>query len=215
MPYADTAAVTVTTAWTSLGVSPLSFVNAADLSMQVFRQASGVPAATVVGAALEAGQKYVNEGAEEIVYARLMPDQRTASPTRTIFVERSVLQAGVPAVPNTAFILDSLASTNGALIATGSSGLHAFYASNIGATIAFVKLHNKATAPTVGTDIPAMIISVPAAVAGVPGIATLPIGAVGFRFPLGLGIATTGLVTDADTTAVAAGQVKVILSRTV
>jgi hypothetical protein len=60
-----------------------------------------------------------------------------------------------------------------------------------------------------------MIIPVPAAVAGVPGVATLPVGFNGFRFALGLGLAITGAVADNDTTAVAAGQVKVILSRTV
>jgi hypothetical protein len=93
--------------------------------------------------------------------------------------------------------------------------LQCLYATNTGATIAFVKLYNKATAPTVGTDVPAMIIPVPAAVAGVPGHSPMinP-GFNGYRFALGLGLAITGLVADTDTTAVAAGQVKVILSRT-
>jgi hypothetical protein len=127
----------------------------------------------------------------------------------------AINSAGTPAAPATPYILNSLASTNGALILTGSSGLHAFYATNTGATPAFVKLYNKATAPTVGTDVPAMIIPVPAAVSGVPGVATLPIGTNGFRFALGLGIAITGGVADNDTTAIGAGQVKVILSRTV
>jgi hypothetical protein len=127
----------------------------------------------------------------------------------------SVTTAGTPLAPATPYILNSAASTNGALILTGTSGLHAFYATNTGATAAFVKLYNKATAPTVGTDVPAMILSVPAAVSGVPGVCTLPIGFNGFRFALGLGIAITGAVGDTDTTAVAAGQVKVILSRTV
>jgi len=127
----------------------------------------------------------------------------------------SVTTSGTPLAPATPYILNSLATTNGALILTGTSGLHAFYASNIGATTAFVKLYNKATAPTVGTDVPAMVIPVPPdAVTGI-GIATLPIGHNGFRFALGLGIAITGGVADSDTTAVAAGQVKVILSRTV
>lgn len=120
-----------------------------------------------------------------------------------------------PVVPATPYFLNSAATTNGALIITGTSGLQAFYATNIGATAAFVKLYNKASAPTVGTDTPEMIIYVPAAVAGVPGVATLPIGFSGFRFALGLGIAITGAVADNDTTAVAAGQVKVKLSRTV
>lgn len=119
-----------------------------------------------------------------------------------------------PVVPATPYILNSAASTNEALILTGTSGLQAFYATNIGATPAFVKLYNKATAP-ISTDIPAMILAVPAAVSGVPGVCTLPIGFSGFRFALGLGIRITGAVADNDTTAVAAGQVKVMLSRTV
>jgi hypothetical protein len=127
----------------------------------------------------------------------------------------AVTTSGTPTAPATPYILNSLATTNGALILTGTSGLHAFYATNTGATPAFVKLYNKATAPTVGTDVPAMIIPVPAAVAGVPGVATLPIGTNGFRFALGLGIAITGGVADSDTTAIGAGQVKVMLSRTI
>jgi hypothetical protein len=127
----------------------------------------------------------------------------------------AVTTQGTPVAPATPFILNSAASTNGALILTGTSGLHAFYATNTGATAAYVKLYNKATAPTVGTDVPAMILPIAAAVAGVPGVALLPIGYQGFRFALGLGIAITGGAADADTTAVAAGQVKVMLSRTV
>jgi hypothetical protein len=119
-----------------------------------------------------------------------------------------------PTAPATPYILNSAASTNEALILTGTSGLHAFYATNTGATVAFVKLYNKATAP-ISTDVPAMVIPVPAAVSGVPGVATLPIGFSGFRFALGLGIRITGAVADTDTTAVTAGQVKVMLSRTV
>jgi hypothetical protein len=139
----------------------------------------------------------------------------TVTAVTTVGTVTNVTNAGTPTAPATPFILNSAASTNGALIITGTSGLQAFYATNTGATIAFVKLYNKATAPTVGTDTPAMILPVPAAVAGVPGVCSLPIGFSGFRFALGLGIAITGGVADSDTTAVAAGQVKVMLSRTV
>jgi hypothetical protein len=144
-------------------------------------------------------------------------------PSTTVAANQSALavalhplsSAGTPATPATPYILNSLASTNGALIATGSSGLQAFYATNTGATVAFAKLYNKATAPTVGTDVPSMVITVPAAVAGVPGSVEIRPGFNGYRFALGLGIAITGLVADTDTTAVAAGQVKIMLSRTV
>ena len=71
------------------------------------------------------------------------------------------------------------------------------------------------TAPTVGTDVPEMIIAVPPLASGVPGVATFPIGFNGLRFNLGLGLVITGGSADTDTTAVAAGQVKIKLSRTV
>ena len=133
----------------------------------------------------------------------------------TVSTVTNVTTAGTPLAPATPYFVNSLATTNGALILTGTSGLQALWATNIGATAAFVKLYNKASAPTVGTVVPEMIITVPAAVAGVPGTAQVSPGFNGYRFALGLGIAITGAVADADTTAVAAGQVKVKLSRTV
>ena len=120
-----------------------------------------------------------------------------------------------PVVPATPYFLNSAATTNGALILTGTSNVSSFYATNEGATAAYIKLYNKATAPTVGTDVPEMTIPVPAAVSGVPGVAAIPIGFHGFRFALGLGIAITRNAVYTDTTAVGAGEVKVKLSRTV
>lgn len=120
-----------------------------------------------------------------------------------------------PVVPATPYFVNSAASTNGAMILTGTSNVSSFYATNEGATAAYIKLYNKATAPTVGTDVPEMTIPVPAAVSGVPGVATIPIGFHGFRFALGLGIAITRNAVHTDTTAIGAGEVKVKLSRTV
>lgn len=120
-----------------------------------------------------------------------------------------------PVVPATPYFLNSAATTNGALILTGTSNVSSFYATNEGATAAYIKLYNKATAPTVGTDVPEMTIPVPAAVSGMPGVATIPIGFHGFRFALGLGIAITRNAVHTDTTAIGAGEVKVKLSRTV
>ena len=132
----------------------------------------------------------------------------------TVSTVTSVTTAGTPAAPATPLIINSAASTNGQLVLTGTSGLQALFASNTGAGAAYVKLYNKATAPTVGTDTPAMLIPVPAAVGGVPGIVQISPGFNGYRFALGLGLAITGGAADSDTTAVTAGQVKVILSRT-
>ena len=120
-----------------------------------------------------------------------------------------------PVVPATPYFVNSAATTNGALILTGTSNVSSFYATNEGASVAYVKLYNKATAPTVGTDVPEMIIPIPAAASSVPGVANPNIGFHGFRFALGLGIAITRNAVFSDTTAVGAGEVKVKLSRTV
>lgn len=120
-----------------------------------------------------------------------------------------------PAVPTTPYFLNSAATTNGALVITGTSNVSSFYATNEGASVAYVKLYNKATAPTVGTDVPEMIIPVPAAASGVPGVANPNIGFHGFRFALGLGIAVTRNAVYTDTTAIGAAEVKVKISRAI
>lgn len=135
--------------------------------------------------------------------------------TGTQAVSGTVTATVTPPAPATPYFLNSAATTNGALILTGTSCVQSLWVTNEGAAPAYVKLYNKATAPTVGTDVPEMIIPVPAAVSGVPGVANPNIGFIGFRFALGLGIAITGAAIHTDITAVAAGQVKVKLSRTV
>lgn len=123
-----------------------------------------------------------------------------------------VTSAGTPAAP-TSYFLNSAAGTNLGSIVAGTTGVQSLYASNIGASVAFVKLYNKATAPT-AADVPVMVIPVPAAVGGVPGVAQVQPGFNGLRFALGLGIAVTGGMADNDATAVTLGQVKVNISRT-
>jgi len=132
----------------------------------------------------------------------------TVTTVTTVGTVTAITTLGTPAAPATPFFVNSTASTNGALILTGTSGVNAFYASNTGAAAAYVKLYNKATAPTVGTDIPEMVVTIPP-----NGQVELTPGFNGYRFALGLGIAITAGVADTDTAAVAAGQVKVKLSR--
>lgn len=124
----------------------------------------------------------------------------------------SIGTLGFPGAPTNQFI-NSIAGTNIANLSTTTTGVSSMYATNTGSTPAYIKLYNKATLPVLATDIPEMIIVVPAAVSGVPGVYTLPIGFSGLRFTSGLGIAITGGASDTDTTAVTAGQVKVKISR--
>jgi hypothetical protein len=102
------------------------------------------------------------------------------------------------------FKLNSAATTNATLFKAGKCFVDNFACSNIGGAAAFVKVYDKASAPTVGTDVP--VLTIPLAAAGVfnGGGAQL-----GWMFSLGFAVAITNLAADTDTTAVAAAQVKV------
>lgn len=101
--------------------------------------------------------------------------------------------------------VNSAATTNALLIRAGKCSVGSLMLSNTGAAVAFVKLYDKATAPAVGTDVP--VLTVPIAANGMLVVS----GAfLGVPFELGLALSITNLGPDADTTAVAAGQVKVM-----
>ena len=100
------------------------------------------------------------------------------------------------------------ANTTNSTNAKASAGtLYGVSASNEGASVAFLKLYNKTTAPTVGTDQPVLIIPVPASNSVV-----LEYGAIGERFGTGISFAITAAMAYTDVTAVAANQVRVNLS---
>lgn len=110
------------------------------------------------------------------------------------------------AVPSTSQT-NSAASTNSTLVKNTAAVVYSLMATNTGASAAYVKLYNKATAPTVGTDVPIQTIVVPASSA-----VQIELGRVGVRLSTGLGFAITGAIAVADSTAVAAGQVQLTIS---
>jgi hypothetical protein len=77
---------------------------------------------------------------------------------------------------------------------------------NASATTKYVRLFNLATAPTVGTSVPIMVVAVPATsskeIEYVPAV----------RFGTGLAVAITGGAAATDSTAVAAGDVQLLVS---
>ena len=98
---------------------------------------------------------------------------------------------------------NSAATTNATSVKATAGNIYTITLSNNGAAPAYFKLYNKATSPTVGTDTPLDVIPIPAS-----GFVTVD-SARGIRFTTGIGFAITNLIADSDTTAVAAGQVKV------
>ena len=107
----------------------------------------------------------------------------------------------------TAFTLSSAATTNATSVKASAGTVFQIAVSNVGAAAAFVKLFNLATAPTVGTSVPVLTVPV-----GASGVVSIPFGELGMRFGTGIALSVTNLVADADATAVAAAQVKVMVS---
>jgi len=98
------------------------------------------------------------------------------------------------------------ATTNATSVKAGSTTIVLAMLSNPTAANKFVKFFDKATAPTLGTDVPKMTVLVP------PG-RTIPVTGhgIGLRFSSGLAYAITGAIADNDATAVAAGDVSLDL----
>jgi hypothetical protein len=111
-----------------------------------------------------------------------------------------------PATP-TALNISSLATTNASVVKASAGTLYNISASNTGAAAAFLKLFNLAVAPTVGTSVPVLTVVIPAG-------STIDhdLGILGHRFVTGIAVSITNLAADADTTAIAAAQVKVLAS---
>lgn len=94
------------------------------------------------------------------------------------------------------------ATTNGTLVKAGPGDVYCVIATNTTASVKYLKLYNKLTAPTVGTDVPFMTIALP--VSNAPSVIPLPMGV---YFNLGIGFALTGAAANSDTTALASGDV--------
>ncbi len=110
-------------------------------------------------------------------------------------------------VTPTASNINSAATTNAAFIKASAGTVYNVSVYNSGASTAYVKLYNQTTAPNLTSAVPVIVIPVPAT-----STVSQNLGVVGHRFTTGIAIAITGGAADTDTTATAAGQVKVMTS---
>jgi hypothetical protein len=186
------------------GVAPLTgngVTGTGSIRVTIASDNSNVPVnnAQVNGVTMLTGNGVAGTGAQRVTIA----SDNTPFPVKIDHTPFGVIQT--PATPTPSNI-NSAASTNATSVKGSAGTLYGITCSNGGAAAAFVKLYNKATAPTVGTDTPVLTIPIPAS-----GVVTLNLGELGHRFSTGIALAITNLVADSDATAVAANQVKVLL----
>lgn len=105
--------------------------------------------------------------------------------------------------------INSAASTNSTSIKSSGGVLYLIAISNSAAGARYVKLYNKASAPTVGTDVPILVIPVAAGASEY-----VDFGVLGYRCLTGIALAITANMVDTDTTAIGASEVKVAIAYT-
>lgn len=97
----------------------------------------------------------------------------------------------------------SAATNNSTNIKASAGTVYSIHVCNSNAAIRYLKLYNKATAPTCGTDTPVMRFPLTSGTAGFCRDISLPVGA---SFSLGIGMCIVTGVGDADNTATAANE---------
>ncbi len=96
--------------------------------------------------------------------------------------------------------LAAAASTNATSVKASAGNLISFVATNTAAYAVFVKFYNKASAPTVGTDVPLYTFMIPT-------LSTVQFEpTISKRFSTGLAFAITKLVADSDATVLIAND---------
>jgi hypothetical protein len=118
-----------------------------------------------------------------------------------LFASPAVAQVGTGIGAQPVYYL-SAASTNSTLVSAGWHTITSLNVINTTATLYYLKLYNKATAPTCGTDTPVQIIPIPASATGA-GV-QLPLGP-GLGFNLGVGFCLTSGIAASDTGNAATG----------
>lgn len=204
------------TNWIALGATGLVNINTGVYSATVASAAVGIfqvnvsgfqkfrlsANAAVTGTAVVSVRANATDGA----LALANPIPAGANAIGTVQIGNTANTTPILANPGnpTDFNLNSAATTNATSVKATAGNLYVLNISNLSAAPKFVKLYNKASAPTVGTDVPLDVFEVAA-----NSSRSLPFGTSGIRFTTGIAYAITGAQPDSDTTAVAAGDVKV------
>lgn len=105
--------------------------------------------------------------------------------------------------------LISAASTNSTNVKASAGQLYNLCVINVGSTVRYLKLYNKATAPTVGTDTPVITLPIPASTNGNGFEFSVPHG---IAFSLGIGYGITSGPADNNADAINANEVFLMIA---
>lgn len=160
--------------------------------------------------ALPAGTNSIGtviNGAGTAIIGKVTTDQTTPGTTDLVHAAQSgnwnvsvVASTSGGCVP---YHLVSAATTNATSIKGSAGQFYSMAGYNTNAAPRYLKLYDKASAPTVGTDTPVWVMMLPGNAAGAGANLSLPLP---LACTLGLAFAITGGIADNDTTSVGAGD---------
>lgn len=134
------------------------------------------------------------------IYATLI-DSATATPGSTSSTTVAPTYPATATGAATIAKVASAASTNATSVKASAGRVVGWSLTNTTASLKYFRLYNKASAPTVGTDSPALVVGLP------PTSTTRGELEAGVGFATGIAYAITGAVADLDTTVTAANDV--------
>lgn len=143
-------------------------------------------------------------------YTELMASMNVASlpatPAGTNLIGKSICDMSATIANGPAFsvhrLVSAAASTNATSVKASAGRVLSIRGYNAKAAVCYLKLYNKASAPTVGTDTPFMTIPLKAS-----DVFYIAFEDFGLNFSTGIAYAITGAAADADTTALVAADV--------
>jgi hypothetical protein len=164
----------------------------------------GVNVAQVGGSAIALGQAAMTASVPVVIASNqstINVTVATALPAGTNTIG-NVVPTGATTTGATPYHLPSSAASNNSTNVKASAGtVYNITVTNTNAAVRYLKLYDKATAPTVGTDTPVMTLGIPPNVGGY----SVPFP-VGLKFSNGIGFGMVVNAADADNTSVAAGD---------
>ncbi len=173
---------------------------------------TGTPAVTL-GAALPAGTNNIGDvdvltlPAITIAAAQTLATVTTVGTVTTLTgITNTVTTKDLPVTSGGLLMSHtvSAASTNATSVKAGAGQVYDVQAFNTSASPRYLKLYNKASAPTVGTDTPVKTLLIPGNTAGA---GVVKEWAKGLEFTTGIAFAVTTGMANTDTGAVGAGEV--------
>jgi hypothetical protein len=203
----------------------LTVDNAGTFAVQIAANSS-VNQSQVAGTTVDTNSGVKSAGTQRVVIATDQPQLTNALKVDPSAVTSPVSLSTLPALTTgsavvgnvglapqtsgglTTGTLISAASTNGTSLKASAGQLFFIQATNINAAVRYLKFYNKASAPTVGTDVPVLTFAVPGNAAGAGFLVEVTNGLV---FSTGIAFALTTGSSTADTGAVAASDLIVNL----